>query len=698
MLGGAGVRSPICMSDLCASAQMKWSPQRISAAGRGQLRCMSVGAEHPIAIDPGFDPEALRELLDGPHRDLRERIRELQRRPEFAPVTGLEPEAYRAQVMEWMTTIAAEGLGVPGFPSRYGGFDDPAANVIGFETMAHADLSLLVKFGVQFGLWGGAVLNLGTRLHHDRYLRATAAAELLGCFAMTEAGHGSNVQQLRTTATYDVSTREFVIDTPDDDARKEYIGGAARDARLAAVFAQLVVGGESHGVHALVVPLRDGTGELLPGVRIEDDGLKAGLNGVDNAMIWFDQVRVPREALLNRYGDVSADGVYSSPIENPNKRFFTMLGTLVQGRVCVSAASVSAAKSALTIAIRHSLRRRQFGPAEDAPEVPLLSYRTHQRRLLPLLARTYALHFAQQELTRRFDAVTRAGDRAPDTERRQLETLAAGLKAATSWHAVETIQTCRECCGGAGYMASNRLGGMRDDVDIFTTFEGDNTVLTLLCARGILTGYAHEVGELNPTGLVTFVAGQAAEAILERIFARQIGQVIADAIPRSDSAEGPLRDPDYLRELFEWREGHITASVANRFRRAMAEGNEAFEVFRAVQDHAAAAARAYIESFALRSFAEAVGGIEDQSLREPLAQLLSLYALSNIERDKGFFLEHGRLAGARTKQITREVNDLCGTVSGQVSGFIDAFAIPDEVLAAPIGLGGPGSGTGTGPG
>ena len=649
---------------------------------------MSIVSAPPISVDPVVDSGALQAVLDGSHSELRDRIRELQRRPEFAPVSGMPVDSYRELVMQWMRVIASEGLGVPGFPARYGGLDDPAANVIGFETMAYSDLSLLVKFGVQFGLWGGAVFNLGTAVHHDRYLSATAAAELLGCFAMTEAGHGSNVQMLRTTATYDEASDEFVIDTPDDDARKEYIGGAARYAEVAAVFAQLIVGGECHGVHALVVPLRDGAGRLLPGVRIEDDGLKGGLNGVDNGMIWFDQVRVPREALLNRYGDVSADGVYSSPIENPNKRFFTMLGTLVQGRVCVSAASVSSAKSALTIAIRHSLRRRQFGPTDDeGSEVPLLSYRTHQRRLLPLLARTYALHFAQQELTRRFELIARAGDSAPDNERRQLETLAAGLKAATSWHAVDTIQTCRECCGGAGYMAANRLAGMRDDVDIFTTFEGDNTVLTLLCARGILTGYAQEVGELNPTGLVTFVAGQAAEAVLERIFARQIGQVIADAIPRGEPAEPPLRDPGYMRELFEWREGHITASVANRFRRGMAEGNDAFEVFRAVQDHAAAAARAYIESFALRSFSDAVDACEDESVRATLAQLLSLYSLSNIERDKGFFLEHGRLAGARTKQITREVNALCDAVSRQAGALVDAFGIPDEVLSAPIGIG-----------
>ena len=66
-----------------------------------------------------------------------------------------------------------------------------------FETLAFGDLSLLVKCGVQFGLFGGAVLHLGTERHHERYLRDVASLELPGCFAMTETGHGSNVQALR---------------------------------------------------------------------------------------------------------------------------------------------------------------------------------------------------------------------------------------------------------------------------------------------------------------------------------------------------------------------------------------------------------------------------------------------------------------------------------------------------------------------
>jgi len=360
-----------------------------------------------------------------------------------------------------------------------------------------------------------------------------------------------------------------------------------------------------------------------------------------------------------------------------------MLGTLVQGRVCISGASVTAAKSALTIAVRYGLRRRQFGP-EPGHEVPILDYRTHQRRLMPLLAKTYALHFAQAELARRFHDVF-SSDEASDDERRRLESLAAGMKATTSWHATQTIQTCRECCGGAGYMSVNRFAALKADTDIFTTFEGDNTVLMLLAAKGLLTDYQEHFGELNPVGTVTFVAGQAVEAVIERLFARQLVQVIGDAVSGRDDPEN-LLDRDQQLELFRWREGHITASVAQRFKRGLDEGYDAFEVFRAVQDHAVDAARAHLDTVVLEAFAAALEASEDP-LREPLSLLCDLYALTSLEQAKGFYLEHGRLAPPRCKAITREVNRLCNEVRQLCGQFVDAFGIPDQILAAPIATG-----------
>lgn len=213
---------------------------------------MTSTAPHPT----GFDPAALQRLLDGRYAQGREQVRDVLCRPEFAPVAAPPTAEYRRRVLEWAQTLAGEGLTAPGFPEEFGGHGDPGANVVAFETLAYGDLSLLVKFGVQFGLFGGAVQQLGTSHHHERYLERIAALELPGCFAMTEAAHGSDVQHLETTATYDPEAQQFVVETPSDDAHKEYIGNAACDGRLAVVFAQLSVGGESHGVHALLVPIR----------------------------------------------------------------------------------------------------------------------------------------------------------------------------------------------------------------------------------------------------------------------------------------------------------------------------------------------------------------------------------------------------------------------------------------------------------
>src|SRR3954462_12438563 len=245
--------------------------------------------------------DTLRTLLDGRYPETRERVRSWLSEPGNEPVDDLATEAHRARVLAWAQELSSEGDTAIGYPVQYGGKGSPGMSVTAFETLAMGDLSLLVKCGVQFGLFGGAILHLGTERHHERYLSDVASMELPGCFAMTETGHGSNVQALATTATYDPEREEFVVNTPDDDARKDYIGNAARDGRMAVVFAQLVTGGEERGVHAVLVPIRDEQGDPLPGIRIDDCGSKLGLKGVDTGRIWFDEVRVPRENLLDKY-------------------------------------------------------------------------------------------------------------------------------------------------------------------------------------------------------------------------------------------------------------------------------------------------------------------------------------------------------------------------------------------------------------
>src|SRR2546429_728077 len=368
----------------------------------------------------------LRAFVDGRWAAIREEVRAQIRAAELLrPGDGLSIEDYRARVLEQARMVSQTKSARLFFPREYGGEGDMGGALAAFETVALVDLSLLVKIGVQFGLFGGVIRRLGTERHHQRYLREAMTMELPGGFAMTETGHGSDVQSIRTIATYDPEHEEFVIHTPDDDARKDYIGNVARDGRMAAVFAQLITAGKGRGVHVFLVPIRDQRGRPCRGVRIEDCGYKGGLNGVDNGRLWFDQVRVPREALLDRFGKVARDGSYSSPIESETRRFFTMLGTLVSGRVSVAGAGLSAAKLALAIAIRYGSTRRQFRAAGSGQEVIILDYLQHQRRLLPAPALTYPLHFAHEAPVESLHRAA-AGDSPAEPGQRQRESPAAG--------------------------------------------------------------------------------------------------------------------------------------------------------------------------------------------------------------------------------------------------------------------------------
>lgn len=638
---------------------------------------------------PKVEPEALLELLDGRYREVRQLVRTnlVAYDAVLVDAEQMSTDEFRDRVRDLVIEMAATGQTGMGFPSEYGGGGDIGASVAAFETLAFGDLSVLVKVGVQFGLFGGAILQLGTQRHHDALLRDLITGRTMGCFAMTEVGHGSNVQALGTVATYDVEGREFVITTTTPEARKDWIGNAARHAEVGAVFAQLDVAGERHGVHCFVVPLRR-DGEVLPGITIDDDGLKMGLNGVDNGRITFDGVRVPRENLLNRFADVSEDGVYESSIDNPNRRFFTMLGTLVQGRVCVGGAGINAAKVALAIAVKYADRRRQFEATSPPEEDLLLDYGQHQRRLLPLLARTYALHFAQEVVADELHQVF-SGLEAGGEARRRLESRAAGTKALGTWHATRTIQECREACGGQGYRAANRFAALKADTDVFTTFEGDNTVLLQLVAKGLLTDYAGEFEDMDQFGMVRFVAGLAVETVIEKTAVHKLVERVRDVLPGGDEwdQEAGLFDPNYQRMMFRFREEHMLAGVARRLKRGIDQGMNPGEVFSRVQDHVIAAANAHVERLVLDAFVDKVAGLPDGDHKVALGLLCDLFALSTIEGDRAWWMEHGRLSVTRSKAISREVNELCRKVRPIAVDLVDAFGVPREMLRSPELLG-----------
>jgi acyl-CoA oxidase len=465
---------------------------------------------------------------------------------------------------------------------------------------------------------------------------------------------------------------------------------------MAAVFVQLwsAPAGqalERHGVHAVLVPLRDDAGRTLPGVEITDDGHKEGLNGVDNGRLAFHGVRVPRENLLDRYGSVAADGTYSSSIESENRRFFTMLGALVRGRVSVSGSAVGAASLGLTIATRYAEARRQFAAPGGSGEIVVLDYLAHQRKLLPAIARTYAMRFAQNELVEMLHDVqtTReAGGEVDERRQRELESRAAGTKALSTWHATAAIQTAREACGGQGYLSENRLGSLRADTDVFTTFEGDNTVLLQLVAKGLISNYADEFGNLDTLGTVRFVADQVLDTVAERTSLHALAERLRAVGPGRD--EDDVLDRSWQVKLLDDREEHTLDSLVRRLRPARDKNisaDRAFEIFNSTQDHLLRAARSHLDGLVLDAFVRAVDGVTDPAARTVLGRVCDLYALSLIEEDKGWFLEHGRISAARSKAVTAEINRLCARLRPHARLLVDGFGIPEAWIGAPIATG-----------
>src|SRR5699024_11072180 len=359
----------------------------------------------PIPVLPGGAPRLdiaqVSEALLGRWADTRRAARDRAARPELhrpSDATVAEP---RERVFQQLQILVEDDVSHPMLPEHLGGPNDNGANVAGFEELVVADPSLQIKAGVQWGLYTSAIIQLGDQEQQRAGVPAAMSLETAGAFAMTEIGHGSDVQSLATTATFDPEggeDGEWVIHTPFRAAWKEFLGNAAIHAKAATVFARLITNGVDHGVHCFYVPVRDADGELLPGVSSEDDGEKGGLNGIDNGRLAFDHVRVPRTNLLGRYGDVAPDGTYTSPIESPGRRFFTMLGTLVPARVSLDGSAIRASQLALHIAITYATQRRQFSAADPTQETVLMDYQSHLHRLLPKLAATYAGAFAHEQL------------------------------------------------------------------------------------------------------------------------------------------------------------------------------------------------------------------------------------------------------------------------------------------------------------
>ncbi|WOG97365.1 hypothetical protein DCAR_0416705 [Daucus carota subsp. sativus] len=632
--------------------------QLLTCAARGKL---NVSTPH------------LSMYMRGKYRNEQQKVYDFfESRPDLQTPVEISKDEHRELCMRQLLAMVREG-GIR--PFKYV-VEEPGRYFAIAEAAGILDVSFGVKLGVQYSLWGGSVLNLGTKKHRDKYFNGIDSVEYPGCFAMTELHHGSNVQGLETVATFDLLTDEFVIDTPHDGAIKWWIGNAAVHGKFATVFAKLMLpthdtkGVTDMGVHAFIVPIRDmTTHETLPGVEIQDCGHKVGLNGVDNGALRFRSVRIPRNNLLNRFGDVSRDGKYTSSLPTISKRFAATLGELVGGRVGLAYSSVGILKIAVTIAIRYALLRQQFGPPKQA-EISILDYQSHQHKLMPMLASTYAFHFATTNLVAKYSEMKKTQDEELVAD---VHALSAGLKAYVTTYTAKSLSTCREACGGHGYAAVNRFGSLRNDHDIFQTFEGDNTVLLQQVAADLLKQYQKK-----------FQGGTL--AVTWNYLRESMSTYMSQPNPVTSRWEGEdhLRDSTFQLDAFRYRTSRLLHSAAMRLQKHT-KTLGSFGAWNRCLNHLLTLAESHIESVILETFIKAVKNCPDPSSRAALKLVCDLYAMDRIWNDIGTYRNVDYVAPNKAKAIHKLTEYLSFQVRNVARELVDAFDIPDFVIRAPIG-------------
>lgn len=600
--------------------------------------------------------QRLKAVLDAGHMAARDEARAFISRPGMAPVDpNISKDDYREKTMGWVKDMISAGFTQLPYDVKYGGKGENHKYMNIVEVIAHQDMSLAIKQGVQFGLFGMSMYSLGTDKHHAKYLPDIMSGNLLGGFAMTEVGGGSDVQGVATEAIYDHQTRSFVLNTPTEDAKKAYIGNAAVHGEMMVVFAQLKMtpDGESQGVHAFMVPVRDKQGNIKTGVTIEDCGHKVGLNGVDNGYISFKDVKLPYDSMLDRFAQIDESGAYKSEIEKKSKRFFKMISTLVTGRIFVSMISLSGAKNALTTAVDFAENRKVFGET-------LMDKQATHSRLLPHLANAYALHFATRHLMDEFDK-----------NNPYLETMAAAVKAKSSDSSLATVDEARKLTGGAGYMSQERYGVLRNDMDIFRTFEGDNTVLRLLVAKNQLTRLSQKFSRAS--GLEKLSKG------LSLTVKKRMAKLSA-AGGKTDHAH--LLDPSFQRQIFISRERAMMYSLSAKIMKInKAEGPDA--AANKTQDEMIAYADAYAERLMLERFTKAVNSQKDPEVKALLKDVCDLYAVHTLRTNALWYVENGFMKPQKTKALVALEQTLCEKIRPHAKTLVGAFDIPAAVLSGP---------------
>jgi len=529
------------------------------------------------------------------------------------------------------------------------------------------DWSLAAKKMLAREFFISSVSGAGTR-QHSHIVKSAVKGEIGAAFCLTEISHGTNTRALRTTATYNPDNQTFILHTPDFEAAKCWAGNLAKTATHASVFAQLITpDGVCQGLHNFVVPVRDPATLLpLPGITIGDMGHKIGLNGLDNGWLMFNNYQIAREMLLNKTGDVSKEGVYSTPFKDPNKRFGASLGNLSGGRVGIINMANTNLHLAVVIAVRYSAVRSQFGPPGQ-PEQPVLNYQLQQRRLIPYLAASFAHHHFSMTFYQDYMRLLlgKMSGEDPDVLAslgHEIHGVSCAGKPLASWVAQQAVQECREGCGGHGYLRVSRLGRLRDDNDANCTYEGDNNVLLQQTSNWLLSLYRAGKAD-SPLGTIAWLSQYQ---------------------DTPGPLQGDITDPHTAVRCLRALVFRLLVQTTAQIHKLQQEGRDSFFSRNNTQYHLARTmAMVFIQSVIAERFR--VFTKEHMAEFPVLSTLCSLYACWSVEQYGADLLLHNVITPDYLALTRTQVLTLCEELLPDAVSLTDCLSPTDFILNSALG-------------
>ncbi|CAI8609564.1 unnamed protein product [Vicia faba] len=519
---------------------------------------------------------------------------------------------------------------------------------------------------LHWGMFVPAIKGQGTEEQLKKWLPLAQKMQIIGCYAQTELGHGSNVQGLETTVTFDPKTDEFVIHSPTLTSSKWWPGGLGKISTHAVVYGRLITDGQDHGVHGFIVQLRSLDDHLpLPGITVGDIGMKFGngaYNTMDNGVLRFDHVRIPRDQMLMRVSRVTREGKYVQ--SNVPRQL--VYGTMVYVRQTIVSDASTALSRAVCIATRYSAVRRQFGATGGNPESQVIDYKTQQARLFPLLASAYAFRFVGEWLKWLYtDVMTRlqANDFSTLPE---AHACTAGLKSLTTSATSDGIEECRKLCGGHGYLCSSGLPELFAVYVPTCTYEGDNIVLLLQVARHLMKTISQLGSGKKPVGTVAYMG--RVEQLMES---------------RSDvqKAEDWL-NPSAVLGAFEARAARKSVACAKN----LSKFSNPEEGFLELSNDLVEAARAHCQLIVVSKFIDKLQqDIPGKGVKQLLEVLCSIYALFHLHKHLGDFLSTGCITSKQGSLANDQLRSLYSQVRPNAIGLVDAFNYTDHYLSSILG-------------